>query len=131
MTTVVVVGNAEPRQDHSDFIDNSAVVIRFNYAPFFETGRTGRQTTFLCLFGVPYPNDGEISQLNTHIVKSCKTIWVEIASFFEPLVRRYEIPREKIHLKPMYRIRDSYAIDGAERITAPSSGFQVLRYLVR
>jgi hypothetical protein len=30
----------------------------------------------------------------------------------------------------MYAVRDIYAIDGAERITAPSSGFQVLRYLV-
>ena len=106
------------------------MVIRFNYTPFFEFGRTGRHTTVLCLFGVPYPHAGEIPRLNTYIVKSCQSIWVEVAVFIEPLMRVYEVPQEHITLRYMSSIRDTYAIDGTGRINLPSSGFQVLRYLV-
>jgi hypothetical protein len=128
--TLVVVGNAEPRQDCSKFIDQCDVVIRFNFAPFFETRRTGRKTTILCLFGVPYPQAGEIPQLNPGLVKRCQAIWVEISTFFDPLISEYSIPRQKIALMNLHSVHDNYAIDDADRIDKPSSGFQVLRYLV-
>ena len=130
MTTVVVVGNAEPSSDYSEFIDNSDYVFRFNFTPFYETGKTGCLTTDLCLFGLPYPNAGEIPRLNTHIVKNCRSVWVESPTFLQPLMWGYGIPREKIILRHLHGVRDRYAIDGAERITAPSSGFQIVRYLV-
>lgn len=128
--TLVVVGNAEPQEDWSEFIDQCAVVIRFNFTPFFDTHRTGLSTTILCLFGVTYPHAGEIPRLNTDIVKSCQTIWVETPAFFDPLVRGYEIPRQRITLMDLHAVHDDYASDDAERIQRPSSGFQVLRYLV-
>ena len=128
--TLVVVGNAEPQEDWAEFIDQCAVVIRFNFTPFFDTHRTGLRTTILCLFGVPYPRAGEIPRLNADIVKSCQTIWVETPAFFDPLVRGYEIPRQRITLMNLHAVHDDYASDDAERIQRPSSGFQVLRYLV-
>jgi hypothetical protein len=127
---LVVVGNAEPTEDCSKFIDQCDIVVRFNYTLFFETNRTGRRTTIFCLFGVPYPEAREIPRLNADIVKNCQTIWVESSAFFEPLTRGYKVPREKIILMNLHVIKDDYAIDGAERIARPSSGFQVLRYLV-
>ncbi len=130
MTTVVVVGNAEPSSDYSEFIDNSDYVFRFNFTPFYDTGKTGRLTTDLCLFGVPYPNAGEIPRLNAHIVNNCRSIWVESATFLEPLLSGYGIPRERIILRHLNEVGDRYGIDDAARITAPSSGFQILRYLV-
>lgn len=129
MSTLVVVGNAKPQKDLADVIDQSAVVIRFNHTSFFETGWTGCKTTHLCLFGLPYPQAGEIPRLNALVVESCASIWVEIESFVEPLVKGYKIPREKIHLNAMRSVQDRYA-KTATPITAPSSGFQVLRYLV-
>lgn len=128
--TLVVVGNAEPQEDLSAFIDQCAVVIRFNSTPFFDTLRTGLSTTILCLFGVPYPRAGEIPPLNAHIVRSCQTIWVETPAFFNPLRRGYEVPRQRIALMNLHAVHDNYAADDAEPIQRPSSGFQVLRYLV-
>ena len=128
--TLVVVGNAEPQADWSEFIDQCAVIIRFNFTPFFDTNRTGLSTTILCLFGVAYPHAGEIPRLNADIVKSCQTIWAETPAFFDPLVRGYETPRQKITLMNLHAVHDDYACDDAERIQRPSSGFQVLRYLV-
>jgi hypothetical protein len=128
--TLVVVGNAEPRENCSKLIDECDVVIRFNCAPFFEKNKTGLKTTILCLFGVPYPRPGEIPRLNADIVMNCQTIWVESPAFFDPLVRRYEIPPQKITLMNLRGVNDDHAIDGAERIKKPSSGFLVLRHLV-
>ena len=127
---LIVVGNAEPGEDYSEFIDKCDVIIRFNFTPFFETTRTGLRTTILCLFGVPYPHEGEVPRLNADIVGSCQTIWVESSVFFEPLTRGYSVPHRKIRLMPLHAVNDGYAIEGAERIKRPSSGFQVLRYLV-
>jgi hypothetical protein len=128
--TLIVVGNAEPQEDWSEFIDQCAVVIRFNFTPFFDTLRTGLNTTILCLAGVPYPRAGEIPQLNAGIVKSCQTIWVETPAFFDPLLRGYKIPPQRITLMNLHAVHDNYAAQDAEPIQKPSSGFQVLRYLV-
>jgi hypothetical protein len=128
--TLVVVGNAEPRKDYSEFIDKCDVVVRFNFTPFFDTHRTGQRTTILCLFGVPYPCGGEVPRLNGNIVKNCQTIWVQIPAFCDPLMKGYDIPREKIAVMDLHALHDDYATSDAERIRRPSSGFQVLRYLV-
>jgi hypothetical protein len=128
--TLIVVGNAEPQEDWSAFIDQCAVVIRFNFTPFFDTLRTGLNTTILCLFGVAYPRAGEIPQLNADIVKRCQTIWVETPAFFDPLLRGYKISPQKITLINLHAVHDNYAADEAEPIQRPSSGFRVLRYLV-
>jgi hypothetical protein len=125
-----VVGNGEPRQDRSEFIDRCDVIIRFNLTPFLGTHMMGVRTTILCLFGLPHPNGGGVLRLNRDIVRSCQTIWVENADFVDPLKRGYDIPRQRITLLDLHGGADNCAIEGAEQIERPSSGFQVLRYLV-
>jgi hypothetical protein len=127
---LIVVGNAEPRQDRSEFIDRCDVTIRFNLTPFFGIHKTGIRTTILCLFGLPYPDGGEVPRLNRDIARSCHTIWVETPAFVDPLVRGYDVPRQRITLLDLHGVYDNHAIEGAEQIERPSSGFQVLRYLV-
>jgi hypothetical protein len=83
----------------------------------------------LGLFGVPYPRAGEIPQLNADIVKRCQTIWVETPAFFDPLLRGYKIPPQRITLINLHVVHDNHAADEAEPTQRPSSGFQVLRYL--
>lgn len=125
---LVVIGNAEPREDQSEFIDGCDTVIRFNRTPFFDTGKTGRKTTILCLFGIPYPIAGAIPQLHHGVVTTCETIWAETDLFAEPLARDYGVPQQKIECRTLNGIRDRFAVSNG--IIRPSSGFQVLRYLV-
>jgi hypothetical protein len=64
------------------------------------------------------------------IVKNCETIWAESPAFFDPLAQGYETPPQKIILMNLHNVNDGHAIDRAERIKRPSSGFLVLRSLV-
>lgn len=129
---LVVVGNAEPRENLSAFIDQCDTVIRFNRTPFFDTGKTGRKTTILCLHGIPYPSQGEIPELNRTVAESCEMFWVETSLLVEPLQKGYNVQSQEIVVKMLKSIRDPIdrQISQAESITRPSSGFQVLRYLV-
>lgn len=130
---LVVIGNAEPTEDHSAFIDQCDTVIRFNRTPFFDTGKTGSKTTILCLSGLNYPIiGGEIPGLNQFVVEDCNTIWAENDLFSKPLARGYGIASDKIHLMNLSGIRDPEEIQtkNSRLIKRPSSGFQALRYLV-
>jgi hypothetical protein len=55
---------------------------------------------------------------------------VEHPDFMDPLIRGYDIPRQKITLLDLHGVEYNHVIEGAEQIERPSSGFQVLRYLV-
>lgn len=123
---LVVIGNAEPTEDLSTQIDQCDMVVRFNYTPYFDTGTTGCKTTILCLFGVPYPEGDEVPGLNTEVVKNSLGIWVGAPMFIGSLVRGYDVPRQKILLVSLPE-HDAYK---TEQIVTPTSGFQVLRFLV-
>lgn len=130
--TLIVIGNAEPQEDQSAFIDQCDTVIRFNRTPYFDTGKTGCKTTVLCLFGIPYPKKGdEDLGLNRAVVDNSAWIWAQIELFAEPLERGYGVPRQKIEFINLANVRDLDEIqtENAKLIKRPSSGFQVLRYL--
>lgn len=131
--TFVVIGNAEPQGDQSAFIDQCDTVIRFNRTPYFDTGKTGCKTTVLCLFGITYPVAGaDIPGLNEFVVDNCEKIWAQTDLFAEPLEIGYGVPRHKIELANLTKVRDPDDIQSehAPLITRPSSGFQMLRYMV-
>jgi hypothetical protein len=56
--TLVVVGNAPPREDRSAFIDHCDVVVRFN---LFRRTQNWPSNLDLILVWAAYPNGGEVA----------------------------------------------------------------------
>lgn len=78
MKKIVIVGNAELKEDYSVLIDGADIVVRFNEAKNYDSGFAGTKTDILCIANIAHPGR-RFAKYQTikklAFISQVKTVW--------------------------------------------------------
>jgi hypothetical protein len=157
MKKIVIVGNADVKADHSEFVNSCDLVVRFNLCRNYKKN-TGDRVDILCLVnswkpGRRHCKSGEVSQLC--FIKSLKQVWfyappkpfwnnicahifkdiqaLEYREYSKKIIERNGLSDKHIEYtqKEIHEaLHKKLQANGAAKYSLPSSGMSVIEKIV-